>query len=254
MIAALLSMLPGVSTLVSLLTPARAAALDNLGRLDTPLAAGLAATGKSRSQIFDASGTWVRPTNVSAVYVISVGAGGGSGGLSFGSGTYWSGGGGGGQVCFGWVPVVGNVVVTVGAGGAAGDASPSAGGTGGSSSFGGLITAQGGGGGGPCTSSTLPDGGAGGGVIIGGAINGGNGSATPTSVGGGGGGGKTSGMSGSCPGYGVGAIRAGGASFGGDGVPEGGGGYYYGVGAPCKRTTGPGWVGANGRVVVFWWE
>lgn len=250
MIAALLSLLPGVSTLVSLLTPARAAALDNLGRLDTPLAAGLANTGKSRAVVFNSSGTWTRPAGVTAAYVILVGGGGGSGGNNYGS-SNWSGGGGGGEVKFGWVPVSGDVYVTIGAGGAAGPATPGSGGNGGTSQFA-TLYAQGGYGGGACTDSTNGIGGTGGGVATGGAGNGGNGATSPTSCGGGGGSGKSIVVAGSCPGYGGGVSRGGGASWGNsvsEGTSPG-----VGSGGPCKYGSGQGWPGGAGMAIVFWWE
>lgn len=110
--------------------------------------------GKTRKiQVFNASGTWVRPVGVDLVDIFVVAGGGGGGSVSStgeqaGSGS--AGGGAGGQVIDKEnVPVTGNVSVVVGAGGAAqpigvGAASPSQGGTGGSSSFG-SFTALGGG-------------------------------------------------------------------------------------------------------------
>ena len=82
-----------------------------------------------RIQEFTSSGTFTRPTGVDVVYVTLV-AGGAGGAVNIG--------GGGGQVCTRWVPISGDVTVTIGAGGSAG------GGAGGTSTFGSAVTAYGG--------------------------------------------------------------------------------------------------------------
>jgi hypothetical protein len=95
-------------------------------------------------QVFTSSGTWIKPSNISNVYVKVIGGGGG-GANDDGSGDGGFCGGGGGY-SEGYVSVNSNVTVTIGSGGA----SRETGNTGGTSSFaasGGTIQATGGSGG-----------------------------------------------------------------------------------------------------------
>ena len=100
---------------------------------------------------FTSTGTFVVPSNCSAVQVLLVGAGGGGGcGKSTSTNNILcAGGGGGGEVYEGIISVTAGAsyTVTIGAGGAGSGAVSSAGGTGGSTTFGSLATANGGGGG-----------------------------------------------------------------------------------------------------------
>lgn len=87
-------------------------------------------------QEFTSSGTWVRPAGVDQVFVRVVGGGAGGNGTS--SSTRGGAGGGGGGIEERWVPVTGNVSVTVGNGGpgSVGNAVAS---NGGDSSFGSVV-------------------------------------------------------------------------------------------------------------------
>jgi hypothetical protein len=102
-----------------------------------------------KTQEFTSTGTFVTPSNCSAVEVLLVGGGGGGGATSTGGGTN-AGGGGGGQVVKTMLTVTpgSSYTVTIGAGGAGGATSNATGSNGGNSSFGSLITCGGGGGGG----------------------------------------------------------------------------------------------------------
>lgn len=102
-------------------------------------------------QVFNASGTWTRPTGCKRVRVRVVGGGGGGAGATAAASALAA-GGGGASGCYSEgifdVTAVASAAVTVGAAGAAGAAANGTGGTGGASAFGTLITAVGGGGGG----------------------------------------------------------------------------------------------------------
>ena len=112
----------------------------------------------NRMQIFESSGTWVRPD--ASVTIARVLAMGGAGGGAGGNGNGGGGGGGGGAYIDAIVTISGNVTVTIGAGGAGGGFGL-AGSPGGTTTFGSLITVNGGGGGTPHNGAT-GDGGAGG--------------------------------------------------------------------------------------------
>ncbi|MEK9154790.1 MAG: glycine-rich domain-containing protein [Patescibacteria group bacterium] len=96
-------------------------------------------------KLFQASGTWTKPSGVNTVYVQVAGGGGGGGSYQGGVG---SGGGGGGYV-EGIIDVssISSVPVTVGTGGAGSAVWNISGGNGGSSSFGSFVVATGGAGG-----------------------------------------------------------------------------------------------------------
>jgi hypothetical protein len=104
---------------------------------------------------YTSTGTFVVPSNCTAVEVFAVGAGGGGGGSFAPSASAAGGGGGGGEVQESrTIPVTAGAsyTITVGAGGA-GATTDVAGGYGNDSSFGSLLVAQGGGGGGTYTSA-----------------------------------------------------------------------------------------------------
>lgn len=118
----------------------------------------LGAAANADIQIFDASGTWNKPTGAKVVRVIAFGAGGGGGGgARQPAGTATSGGGGGGggmvqDVLFDAGALGSSVTVTIGAAGTGGtgattDAVGGNGGQGGATSFGANLFAYGGGGG-----------------------------------------------------------------------------------------------------------
>ena len=67
-------------------------------------------------QVFTSSGTWTKPTGTTEIEVLLVGAGGGGGGPQAECGA----GGGGGQIIITKMPVLTNVIVTIGAGGLGG--------------------------------------------------------------------------------------------------------------------------------------
>ena len=123
---------------------------DTVAMTPLKMAQAIAATA-SRYQSFTASGTWTKPTDISADYIVTVeawGAGGG-GGCDRGNTSSTGGGGGGGgytilRFRLGDLPAT--VAVGVGAGGSGGGAGGS-GGAGSNSTFGALVTAYGGAGG-----------------------------------------------------------------------------------------------------------
>lgn len=99
-------------------------------------------------QIFNASGTWTKPTGCRFIKVMNVAAGGAGGGALGAAAQASMGlGGGAGGFATEWIDVtaISSVVVTIGAGGVA--VSGAAGGAGGSTSFGAHCSATGGSGG-----------------------------------------------------------------------------------------------------------
>lgn len=185
----------------------------------------------SNVQAFTSGGTWVRPANISRVYVEVWGAGGGG---RSGSNNQSGGGGGGGGYSAGLVTVTGNVTVTVGSGGTAGNA-------GGNSSFAGASTLTGNGG------ATGGTGGGAGGTASGGTINlsgaaGGDGR-NQNGAGGGGGGGSPKGGAGGGGGPGSNANNP--SVNGAQGTLPGGGG-------GASEDSGTGGTGANGLVIVHY--
>lgn len=188
-------------------------------------------------QVFTASGTWTRPTNVTKVWVQVWGAGGAGG---TGSADQGCGGGGGGGYTEGLVTVSADVVVTVGVGGATS-------GTDGSlSSFAGATTLRGNGG----------NGSSGGGEALGGTggtgqfgtitLTGGDAGDGENDDGSGGGNGGGSPMGGAGGSGGSGANASNPNNAGKAGVAPGGGG---GGGGENGGAFG---AGANGMVIVYW--
>lgn len=107
---------------------------------------------KGDEEVFTASGTWTKPTNLKFVIVeVQAGGGGGGGCAATGAGQVASsaGGGGGGysRKKILAADLAATETVTVGAAGSAGSAGANNGGTGGTSSFGSHCTAGGGSGG-----------------------------------------------------------------------------------------------------------
>lgn len=210
------------------------------GYIDTAISSRL---GTLSYQEFTSSGTWVKPSNVSWVFVLLVGGGGGG----YVNGSI-SAGGGGGQVVTRLVQVTGNVSVTIGAGGVGHGGSP--GGNGGTSSFGSLVNAYGGSGGYKNTTNGY-------------CVGGGNTTYGNDNYGLGSSGGAFGGFGGrgaegqSCPGYGKGGSvvseKAGGGGSYGNGADGGssaaansGGGGGGGVYAS------PPGNGGSGYCIVFW--
>ncbi|MBB99199.1 MAG: hypothetical protein CML67_06640 [Rhodobacteraceae bacterium] len=210
-------------------------------------------------QVFEASGTWIKPTGLSDDALIFVEAWGGGGGGN--ASTNYRGGGGGGAYLSRWMRGgdVGNTeVVQVGAGGTA---SGNPGGPGGNSSFGSHLTAYGGGGGGGANSVGQVGGGGGGGGwgsagSTGSVDNPGLAGAIHSNLFGGGQGGNAS--SGSTnPGAATGFGGGGGGASGGPGYGNGGASLFGGaggdsgqVGAPRGGGGGGGASGGRGEVVV----
>jgi hypothetical protein len=247
---------------LDVLLSSRATPADVTAARDAVISA-VDAVGSLRAQVFTASGTWVRPANVTGVRVVVVGGGGGSGGVAA-AGNSIGGGGGGGAVVVRDAQVSGNVVVTVGAGGAAGAVGGN-GGNGGNTSFGSLV-AYGGIGGGYGSGSTYGAGGRGGGngsmghyAGPGGTVSpGGHGSTWAFGQGGGGGGGGVNfnGGSGvSQGGAGAGSAPGGGGSYG-EGADAGSAGAAN-TGAGAGGVVGNGIVGragGSGLCIVLWNE
>lgn len=91
--------------------------------------------GKWKSQVFTASGTWLRPSGVDVVELVVVGAGAGGG---FGSASTYR-AGGGGEIVTGRHVVSGDVSVVIGAGGPGAATVNTHGTNGGNSSFGSVV-------------------------------------------------------------------------------------------------------------------
>ena len=215
------------------------------------------------AQIFDASGTWTKPSSGTVVQVDCWGAGGGGGGAVVGAfGPLWCHGNGGGGGAFNTkqfllTAVPATVQVTIGIGGV-GKSGVRTAGNGGPSSFGSLLVANGGtGGSGTSGAGADPDivgqggvspafsgnGGGGGSAYCGGGPGG------DAQNGGGGGGGYMSGGQGCAGGGGLGGSSAAGGAGGNagatptsGGIPGGGGG-----GGALGITGGN---GGNGRCII----
>ncbi|MDB6056759.1 MAG: Collagen triple helix repeat-containing protein [Verrucomicrobiales bacterium] len=194
-------------------------------------------------QVFTNNGVWVRPLDVSRVFVKVWGGGGGAAGSSgvAPGGTRTDGGyspsGGGGGYCEAVIDVTNDVAVSVGAGGSSADGGGYPGGDGGSSSFATLI-ANGGGGGNPSFCGI-------GGSASGGQLNikGQNGTLLPIVV----------------PGPNFFTVYIGGAApNGGFGAPLGGpqgsadGGFPGGGATGPVSSSRPGGVGGSGLVIVYY--
>jgi hypothetical protein len=77
---------------------------------------GTTSAGKQKIQVFTSSGTWVKPATTTVVHIFMCGGGGGGGSNALEG----SGGGGSGYLLNTYVPVSGNVTVTIGSGGSVG--------------------------------------------------------------------------------------------------------------------------------------
>ena len=201
--------------------------------------------GLKSIQVFDASGTWTKPSGIDQVLVHVVG-GGGAGGSSLGGASVASAGGGGaGGFSQKLIDVTGiaSETVTVGAGGTPGAAGNNAGGNGGDTTFGAHCTGGGGlGGGGSPSSAYSGNQGGDGGLGSGGDINSSGG---PGQQGGTRNGNATAGMGGNS--FFGGGARSKGTGDGLDGVSAGGGG----AGAVSTTVSYQGGAGAAGIVIVY---
>jgi hypothetical protein len=185
------------------------------------LAPGAFAFVPRRIQVFTSSGTWIKPAEVSTVYVKVIGRGGNGGDAN---NSRPRGGGGGGGYAEGFVAVTGDVTVTIGA----------------VNSFAGVTTIQ-------ATAGSNGSGyeGGAGGVGSGGSINlrGGSGQNVSETVNG------TGGMGGGTP---MGTGGTGGALVGGvTYFPAGNGGNYGGGGGGATNEPRNGGTGDPGAVIVY---
>lgn len=199
-------------------------------------------------QQFNVSGTWTKPTGLSAdaILLVQVWAGGGGGGNNNGGGV--GGGGGGGAYNFAYLragDLTSSVAVTVGAGGAVVNA-------GGNSSFGSYCSAFGGGRGGTSVANGSNGGGGGGGGITSAGNAGGDGPGGSVNGSGGNGGGP-SGNSlianpglGTSPGTGNYGGGGGNGLEGGDSIWGGGGGGGGAVGGVTANGGSSAWGGGGG--------
>lgn len=202
-------------------------------------------------RVFTASGTWTKPTGLSADAMALIEAWGGGGG-SNSSNTY-RGGGGGGAYVWRWMrlgELGASEPVQVGAGGVA---NTQPGGTGGTSSFGSHLAAYGGGGGWSGGSGAQGGGGGGGwgsaGVSGSASTNGGNGALWAVTFGGGAGG-SSAGSPAAYGGGGGGRGPGGGNEPGGTSLFGGKGGGGGEAGSPPGGGGGGGAPGARGEVRV----
>lgn len=242
----------------------------------TPLRVSQAITALSSSvryQVFTASGTWTKPTGISANTLVIVHAwgGGGAGGDSLGNVSAGTGGGGGGGEFFEFMFLASDLgateAVVVGSGGVA--VSGAAGNAGASSTFAGKTAWGGAGGASRASSNPFANGGAGGGyysigggpaggVDGGGASNGdawtgGGGGSAGNSGGyatnGGGGGGGASPSSGVGPG-GI-STRGGNGGAGANNTNAVSGSAPGGGGGGCSNSSGLPGNGARGEVRIW---
>ena len=213
----------------------------------------------SRSEVFDSSGTFTVPANVTQVLVTAVGGGGGGGGNN---GAGGSGGGGAGKAVVeytltGLTPLDEHTI-TIGAGGAGGGAGGADGAAGSNTSFGGLLILAGGTAGLRGSGNSAGDGGAsspGGG---GGGNGGAGGTAANGSAGEHGGvygskgsGGTLSGTSGGGGGGGGGIY--GDAGAGGNGGATGGSASVNtGAGGGGSGGIAGGGAGGSGKLIISW--
>jgi hypothetical protein len=179
-------------------------------------------------QVFTASGTWTRPSDVTAIVVEVVGGGGGGGGYGTTAGGAGAAGGYAKKLI---VNPTASETVTIGAGGAGGASGDNDGTAGGTSSFGSLASATGGPGG---QGSAGIAGGQPGGLGSGGDIN---------IYGGDGCDGDVGGVGGASV-FGSGGRHGGTSGVDANAPGSGGGG--------CHTSTGPGGDGADGIIIV--WE
>jgi hypothetical protein len=106
---------------VDVLTGLQFKRVKSAGAWSTWSAIGGTGGGTMKVQVFTASGTWIKPTGVTAIEVTLVGAGAGGGGAPASPVVASIGvGGGGGQVVKRRLPVSSDVNVAIGAGGAGG--------------------------------------------------------------------------------------------------------------------------------------
>lgn len=120
------------------------------------------------AQLFNSSGTFTVPANITLLKVIVVGGGGGGGAGNFFSGDSYGAGaavrtggtGGGGGISAGYIVVTPGQTYTVTVGGGGNGSNSSSGAAGGTSGFGGLLSATGGGGGAAASISGNGSGGA----------------------------------------------------------------------------------------------
>lgn len=206
-------------------------------------------------QAFTASGTWTKPSAVTAnamTRVVCWGAGG-SGGRGTNSSNGGGGGAGGAQVTntFLTSTLGGTETVTIGAGGPAQSSAATNGTAGGNTTFGSFLTAYGGGAGAGVIGASGQGGGGGGGALSAGSAGAGDGGAGGGPAGGAGGtaggaGGSNDGIGG-CGGGDVGATGGAGGDcgFGGGGAGGGSTGAQGGAGGASVYGGGGGGGGAE---------
>lgn len=166
MVPALMGLTGKFKALLNLITPSRAANLDNIdaaimARLDANVSTVKAVR---KTQVITSSTVWIKPAGVESAHVILVGAGGGGGSINQGGTDRAGGGGGGGQVIERDLILTGDLTITIGAGGLGGawsaDTNANPGSSGGDSTItgGASLTAYGGtgGGGGSLVSAQKP--------------------------------------------------------------------------------------------------
>ena len=241
-----------------------------LGQVLTSTGDGLAPSWVSPAsgyQVFTASGTWTKPTGLSADTVVTVEAWGAGGGGARKSTNNGGGGGGGAYAIarFRLGDLASTVAVGIGLGGTGGTTNGSNGVAGGNTTFGSLLTAYGGGGGGGTGASVDQMGGGGGGSLgagltatvapNGGRLGGGSGAAsalggdatTPFGGGAGGGGGGSGGTGGWAYAGGGGGATATSGATGGTSMIGGAGGAGAASGTAGGAGSAPAGGGAAGN-------